>query len=168
MRSTSRAASKDCCADATCVCDWTRADKVLAAERDADGALSVRMRVRGPDIAEGALETVFAPFVRLETSRSRQTGGAGLGLTIARALAEKDGAALRLRNLREGCTGRRHRAGAERSGLGARGAAPATVDRPCRHARRWRARPGEESRPSDADLDRSLSLFGRQRSQAEA
>jgi len=40
--------------------------------------------------------------VRVETSRSRQTGGAGLGLTIARALAEKDGARLWLRNRPEG------------------------------------------------------------------
>ncbi|MBN6103176.1 HAMP domain-containing protein [Xanthomonas sp. CFBP 8703] len=74
----------------------------VAAERHADGTLAVYVRDRGPGIAEAELETVFAPFVRLETSRSRETGGAGLGLTIARALAEKDGATLRLRNLPEG------------------------------------------------------------------
>ncbi len=45
---------------------------------------------------------MFDPFVRVETSRSRETGGAGLGLTIARALAEKDGARLWLRNRVEG------------------------------------------------------------------
>ena len=56
----------------------------------------------GPGLAEDQLEAVFDPFVRVETSRSRETGGAGLGLTIARALAEKDGARLWLRNRVEG------------------------------------------------------------------
>ena len=55
----------------------------------------------GPGLAEEQLEAVFDPFA-VETSRSRQTGGAGLGLTIARALAEKDGARLWLRNRAEG------------------------------------------------------------------
>ncbi|MCC7634915.1 sensor histidine kinase [Stenotrophomonas rhizophila] len=58
----------------------------------------VRIRDKGPGLAEDELEAVFDPFVRLEGSRSRETGGAGLGLTIARALAEKDGARLQLRN----------------------------------------------------------------------
>ena len=56
----------------------------------------------GSGLPEEELEAVFDPFVRLETSRSRETGGAGLGLTIARALAEKDGARLLLRNHPQG------------------------------------------------------------------
>lgn len=70
-------------------------------EQGADG-VRVHVRDRGPGLAEDELETVFDPFVRLETSRSRATGGAGLGLTIARALAEKDGATLHLRNHPQG------------------------------------------------------------------
>jgi signal transduction histidine kinase len=70
-------------------------------EQGPDGVI-VRVRDSGPGLAEDALETVFDPFVRLETSRSRATGGAGLGLTIARALAEKDGATLHLRNHPQG------------------------------------------------------------------
>jgi signal transduction histidine kinase len=66
------------------------------------GAVSVRVRDRGPGLPEDMLERVFDPFVRLEDSRSRQTGGAGLGLTIARTLAEKNGATLALRNHPEG------------------------------------------------------------------
>ena len=37
---------------------------------------------------------MMEPFSRLETSRSRDTGGAGLGLAIARGLAEAHGGAL--------------------------------------------------------------------------
>ena len=70
----------------------------VSAERDA-ARVTVRIRDAGPGLPVDALETVFDPFVRLETSRSRETGGAGLGLTIARTLAEKDGANLLLRNL---------------------------------------------------------------------
>ncbi|MEE7561489.1 two-component sensor histidine kinase, partial [Xanthomonas sp. Kuri4-2] len=70
----------------------------VSAEHQA-GSVVVRVGDDGPGIAEEALETVFDPFVRLETSRSRETGGAGLGLTIARTLAEKDGATLVLRNV---------------------------------------------------------------------
>ena len=66
------------------------------------GAITVVVADDGPGLAEEQLEAVFDPFVRVETSRSRQTGGAGLGLTIARALAEKDGARLWLRNRAEG------------------------------------------------------------------
>ncbi len=34
------------------------------------------------------LESVFDPFVRIEASRSKETGGVGLGLTIARSIAK--------------------------------------------------------------------------------
>jgi signal transduction histidine kinase len=68
----------------------------------AGGEVTVRVRDRGPGLPEDMLEKVFDPFVRVDSSRSRQTGGAGLGLTIARALAEKNGATLTLRNHPEG------------------------------------------------------------------
>jgi signal transduction histidine kinase len=58
----------------------------------------VTVRDHGPGIPEADLEVVFDPFVRLEPSRSRETGGAGLGLAIARTLAEKCNATLALRN----------------------------------------------------------------------
>ncbi|WP_313319017.1 ATP-binding protein [Stenotrophomonas sp.] len=73
----------------------------VSACRDGE-AVEVRVRDSGPGVAEDELEAVFTPFLRLETSRSRETGGAGLGLTIARALAEKDGASLVLRNHPDG------------------------------------------------------------------
>ncbi|WP_082666147.1 ATP-binding protein [Aureimonas sp. AU4] len=51
----------------------------------------------GPGIPADKLEEVFAPFHRLEGSRSRETGGAGLGLSIARAIARQHGGDILLR-----------------------------------------------------------------------
>ncbi|WP_212626969.1 ATP-binding protein [Pseudomonas sp. PP3] len=52
----------------------------------------------GPGIPESALERVFDPFYRLETSRNRDTGGVGLGLSAARAIVREQGGELTLRN----------------------------------------------------------------------
>jgi signal transduction histidine kinase len=41
---------------------------------------------------------VFRPFVRLEPSRSRETGGAGLGLAVARDVARAHGGDVTLKN----------------------------------------------------------------------
>jgi len=51
---------------------------------------------RGPGIAAEQLEAVFAPFHRLEASRSPATGGFGLGLAIVRELARANGWQVRL------------------------------------------------------------------------
>jgi signal transduction histidine kinase len=52
----------------------------------------------GPGIPLGEIERVFEPFVRLEGSRNRSTGGAGLGLSIARTIARGHGGDIRLEN----------------------------------------------------------------------
>ncbi len=57
---------------------------------------------QGPGIPEADLENVFEPFHRLEGSRSRATGGTGLGLTIARNIAQGQGGDLVLRNRAHG------------------------------------------------------------------
>jgi signal transduction histidine kinase len=56
----------------------------------------------GPGIPEDKLKDVFEPFVRLETSRSRDTGGVGLGLAIARSIVRAHGGELTLENRSEG------------------------------------------------------------------
>ena len=45
---------------------------------------------------------MLEPFTRGEASRNRETGGAGLGLTLARAIAEQHGGSLVLANRAEG------------------------------------------------------------------
>lgn len=64
--------------------------------------LTLRIVDQGPGIAENELEKVFEPFYRLEASRSRETGGTGLGLTIARNIAQTHGGELSLRNCAQG------------------------------------------------------------------
>lgn len=54
----------------------------------------------GPGIPEDELETMMNPFSRGDPSRNSMTGGAGLGLALARAIAEQHGGALRLSNRR--------------------------------------------------------------------
>lgn len=69
---------------------------------DTGDKLIISIRDAGTGIPEEQLEAVFAPFYRLDASRSRYTGGVGLGLSIARDLAQKQGGSLTLRNASEG------------------------------------------------------------------
>ena len=58
----------------------------------------IRIEDDGPGSPEGEIEAMMQPFARGETSRTRETGGAGLGLTLARAIAEQQGGTIALRN----------------------------------------------------------------------
>jgi signal transduction histidine kinase len=64
-------------------------------------ALVIRVSDDGPGIPDANLEQVFEPFFRLEASRNRDTGGTGLGLTIAREIIQAHGGTVVLRNLPE-------------------------------------------------------------------
>jgi signal transduction histidine kinase len=65
----------------------------------AEGGM-VRLEIEddGPGIPEAEIERVFQPFRRLEESRNRETGGTGLGLTIARNILRAHGGDVVLRN----------------------------------------------------------------------
>lgn len=67
-----------------------------------DGFVEISVDDDGPGIPDDKLNHVTKPFVRLEESRSVETGGHGLGLTIARAIVERHGGDLMLRNRSEG------------------------------------------------------------------
>ncbi len=56
----------------------------------------------GPGLSDKDLERIFDPFVRLEDSRSRETGGVGLGLSIARSIAQSHGGRIDAKCRKEG------------------------------------------------------------------
>ncbi len=60
--------------------------------------LQILVDDNGPGIAPDQLEALFEPFARAEASRGRATGGSGLGLTIARAIARNHNGDIVLRN----------------------------------------------------------------------
>lgn len=66
------------------------------------GYLKITVNDDGPGIQEEDMERVFQPFVRLEESRGRETGGSGLGLTIARAVVVAHRGEITLTNRNEG------------------------------------------------------------------
>ncbi|MDQ7733975.1 ATP-binding protein [Halomonas sp. SpR1] len=69
---------------------------------DWGSAVTLHIRDHGPGIPEEQLGRVFSPFVRLEPSRSRHTGGSGLGLGIARHIARAHGGDITLANHADG------------------------------------------------------------------
>ncbi|MCK9541207.1 MAG: ATP-binding protein [Novosphingobium sp.] len=60
----------------------------------------IRIDDDGPGIADADIGRMLEPFTRGDPSRNTETGGAGLGLTLARAIAEQHGGSLRLENRR--------------------------------------------------------------------
>jgi signal transduction histidine kinase len=56
----------------------------------------------GPGVAAEEMEKLFEPFYRVERSRSRETGGIGLGLSVVRTIARAHGGDVVLENLPKG------------------------------------------------------------------
>ena len=73
----------------------------LSIAREAAG-LTVAVEDNGPGIPETQIDRVFEPFFRGEGSRNAATGGTGLGLGIARAIAHTHGGQIRLSNRPQG------------------------------------------------------------------
>ncbi|HJU42469.1 MAG TPA: PAS domain S-box protein [Vicinamibacterales bacterium] len=65
------------------------------------GVAAVSVRDSGPGIPAHKVDFIFEPFTQLDASDTRRIAGTGLGLTIARALAEKQGGGIRVSS-REG------------------------------------------------------------------
>ena len=72
------------------------ADRVWVATHGRDDVIEITVDDDGPGIPDNRLEYVFKPFYRLDPSRNQETGGSGLGLTIARDIARAHGGDIRL------------------------------------------------------------------------
>ena len=73
-------------------------------DRQGAGAGRVTLRIRdyGPGVPEQELPRIFDAFYRVETDRDRASGGAGLGLSIARRAVELHKGTIRARNAQPG------------------------------------------------------------------
>ncbi|NEU14327.1 HAMP domain-containing protein [Methylobacterium sp. BTF04] len=77
----------------------TRARLSLVVEAD---ELALIVEDDGPGIPSDQIAQAFEPFTRLEASRNRNTGGTGLGLTIARRIVEAERGGITLSNRQDG------------------------------------------------------------------
>lgn len=66
--------------------------------RQDDTEFRIMIQDEGPGIPDKDFERVFQPFVRLEESRNKQTGGIGLGMAIARSIVRNHGGDISLAN----------------------------------------------------------------------
>ncbi|NNE47340.1 MAG: HAMP domain-containing protein [Rhodothermales bacterium] len=61
-----------------------------------EGKVEIAVADTGPGIPEGEVANIFERFYRVEKSRSRERGGAGLGLAITRRIIELHGGEIRV------------------------------------------------------------------------
>jgi signal transduction histidine kinase len=78
------------------------AEQVTVTVRSEIGSAVLEVRDDGTGIAPEHRETVFQRFARLDAARSRDAGGTGLGLPIARDIAEAHGGSLTIEDSRRG------------------------------------------------------------------
>lgn len=64
--------------------------------------LALEVRDRGPGVDEADLPRLFDPFFRADPSRSRDSGGSGLGLALCRRIVEAHGGTIVARNRQRG------------------------------------------------------------------
>jgi two-component system, OmpR family, sensor histidine kinase CpxA len=67
-----------------------------------NGKAVIRVRDYGPGVPAESLPHLFDPFYRVESDRNRNTGGAGLGLSIARRAVELHHGRIEARNAQPG------------------------------------------------------------------
>ncbi|MGB0119197.1 MAG: ATP-binding protein, partial [Terriglobales bacterium] len=85
--------------------EGTTVEVRLERQQSGNGAgeqIIVRVLDSGPGVPDQALPKIFEPFYRLDDARNRQTGGAGLGLSIADRAIRLHGGQLRASNRKEG------------------------------------------------------------------
>jgi signal transduction histidine kinase len=69
----------------------------IALEQDAD-EVTLRISDDGPGIPQADISNLFEPFFRVDRSRSKKTGGYGLGLSICKRIMEAHGGSITVTN----------------------------------------------------------------------
>ncbi len=77
-------------------------ERVRIETKAVGGMVEIEICDDGPGIPPEDLERAFEPFVRLDPARGAETGGVGLGLSIARSVAHAHGGDISLENRAEG------------------------------------------------------------------
>ena len=73
----------------------------VSLERD-DDQVTVRITDQGPGVPEAQLDRIFDEFYRVDSARTRESGGYGLGLSIARRVIQGHGGRIRAENTGSG------------------------------------------------------------------
>jgi two-component system sensor histidine kinase CpxA len=79
----------------------TEVEVQLVSDQGPPAEAVIRVSDRGPGVPEAALSKMFEPFYRLDDARGRESGGVGLGLSIAERAVRLHGGNVTARN-REG------------------------------------------------------------------
>lgn len=66
------------------------------------GAVDITIEDRGPGLPQEWIEKIFEPFARPDGARTRESGGAGLGMTIAKTCIESVGGIITCSNRQSG------------------------------------------------------------------
>jgi signal transduction histidine kinase len=74
-------------------------NKVVISVSASETVVAISIEDDGPSVPADALACLGAPFQRFDPSRSRETGGAGLGLAIVQTLVERDRGSMRFGNV---------------------------------------------------------------------
>src|ERR1700690_1736274 len=81
----------------------TTVEAKLERQRNSNGQeMVIRVSDSGPGVPDSSLAKIFEPFYRLDDARNRQTGGAGLGLSIADRAIRLHGGQISASNRKEG------------------------------------------------------------------
>jgi len=80
----------------------TSVDVSMTLDAEDRGMVRIRVTDHGPGVPESALPKLFEPFVRVGDARDRDSGGYGLGLTIADRAVRLHGGTIRAHNLARG------------------------------------------------------------------
>jgi signal transduction histidine kinase len=76
--------------------------EVSISRQSEEGETVIAFADRGPGVREEMIDRLAEPFLRVEPSRGRATGGAGLGLAIVEALVTAQGGRVAFANRPEG------------------------------------------------------------------